>query len=79
MPFIPVAPLADQEGNSTPIWLNWFNAVFRLLSRSPTIFTGILAPTITPDKIGDMFIDTNAKKIYIAVGVGSSADWEILN
>jgi len=79
MPLIPVAPLADDKGNSTPIWLNWFNAIFRLLSKSPTIFTGLVAPTTTPDKIGDMFIDTVLSKVYVATGVSSSSDWKILN
>ena len=79
MPLIPVSVLTDASGNSQPIWLNWFNAVFRLLSKAPTIFTGILAPTTTPDKVGDMFVDTVAMKVYIAVGVASSADWKIMN
>lgn len=73
----PTAVLTDKPAN--PIWTNWFQAIFRLLGLAPTIYKGILPPTITPTKIGDLFVDTVAKKFYGAVGTSSSADWEILN
>lgn len=77
---LPVAPLADtQAGNATPVWLNWFNNIYRLLGLAPTIYTGILAPTTTPSKIGDTFINTATSKVYVSTGTNSSADWKILN
>ena len=45
----------------------------------PLISSGTSAPATTPGKVGDMFIDTVAKKIYIATGNSSSADWIIIN
>lgn len=46
---------------------------------SPKVFTGTAAPTSTPEAIGDTFIDTVAKKQYVATGTASSADWTITN
>lgn len=51
----------------------------QLLFSFPTITTGIVAPATTPVKIGDMYIDTVANKVYIATGTSSSADYKILN
>jgi hypothetical protein len=49
------------------------------VSCSPTISTGTSAPTTTPSKVGDVFIDTSAIKIYFATGTSSSTDWTITN
>jgi hypothetical protein len=49
------------------------------ISCSPTISSGTSAPATTPTKVGDMFVDTTGKKIYVATGVSSSGDWTILN
>lgn len=41
---------------------------------------GTAAPTMNAEAIGQMFVDTTNKKIYVATGVGSGAsDWTILN
>ena len=45
----------------------------------PTITTGILPPTTTPKKIGDIFVNTALAKVYISTGTASSVDWSILN
>ena len=55
------------------------NALETLNTEKPTISSGILAPTSTPTKVGDIYIDTVAKKLYFATGVTSSADWIIAN
>jgi len=47
------------------------------ISCSPTISSGTSAPATTPTKVGDMFVDTTGKKIYVATGVSSSGDWTI--
>lgn len=41
--------------------------------------SGIVAPTSTPESIGQLFIDTVASKFYISKGTASSADWVIIN
>ncbi len=73
----PVASLTDKP--ASPIWLNWFNSVYRLLGIAPSIYQGLVAPTSTPNKIGDTYIDTFLGKVYVSVGVSSSSDWKILN
>lgn len=44
-----------------------------------TLTTGTAAPTTTPAKVGDEYIDTTNKKVYKATGTSSSSDWTILN
>lgn len=46
---------------------------------TPTILTGVLPPTSTPLKVGNLFINTSAGKVYCSTGTSSSADWKILN
>lgn len=41
----------------------------------PTISSGSGAPTSTPEKIGNVYIDTSAPALYYAKGSASSADW----
>lgn len=41
--------------------------------------TGTVAPSSTPTRIGAMYIDTAAAKVYVAIGTASSADWVALN
>ena len=44
-------------------------------SATPTISSGSGAPSSTPGKIGDLYIDTVAPALYAAKGAASSADW----
>lgn len=74
---IPIAPITTQP--TAPIWVNWFNSVFYYLKRSPTISTGTAAPTTTPSKVGDMFVDTMNADVYVATGTTNSSDWTVLN
>jgi hypothetical protein len=41
--------------------------------------SGIVAPSSTPTKIGDIYVDTVAHKFYISDGTTSSANWVIIN
>jgi hypothetical protein len=50
-----------------------------LNAEKPTISSGIVAPLSTPVKVGDIYLDTIAKKIYFATGTSSSSDWTITN
>jgi hypothetical protein len=40
---------------------------------------GTAAPGTTPAAVGNFFLDTTNKKLYVSIGTASSADWEILN
>lgn len=40
---------------------------------------GTAAPTSTPTAVGNFFLDTTNKKLYVSTGTASSADWNILN
>lgn len=53
----------------------WVNAT----TTSPIISSGAVAPASTPGKVGDVYVDTVAKKLYFAAGTASSADWIIAN
>lgn len=46
---------------------------------APTISSGDGAPTSTPTKVGDIYVDKTGDDAYIAVGTASSADWEKTN
>jgi len=48
-------------------------------STTPIISSGTGAPTSTPTKIGDIYVDTVLKHIYVAKGTSSSADWVKVN
>ena len=42
----------------------------------PTISSGEGAPSSTPTKVGDIYIDTTGDASYTAVGTASSVDWQ---
>ena len=48
-------------------------------AKFPTLSTGTAAPTTTPTKVGDMFVDTTNKKLYFAVATIADTDWIIAN
>ena len=84
MPDIQIVPrsgtkIADKDGVTAPVFLNWFGLVYKAIFDSPTVYKGIVAPTTTPNRIGDFFIDTVHAKVYCSTGLTSSADWKILN
>ena len=47
--------------------------------RIPHVSTGTAPPAVTPAKIGDIFIDTTNKRVYVAVGTSAAGDWEPMN
>ena len=49
------------------------------INKTPNITSGTAAPTTTPSRIGNMYVDTNNKKIYFATGHASSSDWTLVN
>lgn len=60
-------------------WRNWFSRLVDLLGRTPERSTGTAAPTTTPTKIGNIFVDTANAKVYVATGTASSSDWTVVN
>jgi hypothetical protein len=55
------------------------DAINELDTEKSSISSGIVAPSSTPTKIGDIYVDTVAKKLYFATGIVNSADWIIAN
>lgn len=45
----------------------------------PDISSGSSAPVTTPGKVGDIYVDTTALVMYVAVGTSDSGDWEKLS
>jgi hypothetical protein len=43
---------------------------------APQIITGSTSPATTPNKIGDIYINTSIPTIYISTGISSSSDWK---
>ena len=58
-------PWADNEISSASTW-----------NAKPTISSGAGAPSSTPTKVGDIYIDTTGDASYTAVGTSSSTDWQ---
>lgn len=78
LPNLPIAQIIQGQ-DTNPVWTNWFGSVLGFLRLAPTISQGIVAPTSTPSKVGNMYIDTVLGKVYVSTGVTNSADWKILN
>jgi hypothetical protein len=64
------------EFDGTNYWVTTTGAGRVLLVRT---ITGTAAPATTPAAVGMQFVDTTNKKLYVATGTASSADWTILN
>ena len=58
---------------------NDLTRLFQTVNRMPDISTGTAVPTTTPSRIGNIYVDTTNKKVYISSGHSSSADWLVLN
>ena len=56
-----------------------FQNVYQTISRSPTVYSGSGAPSTTPIKAGDIYINTSNSKVYIATGTVTSGSWTVLN
>lgn len=44
----------------------------------PMILTGTTAPSTAPDFVGQQYIDTTNKNVYLAVGNSALSDWKLL-
>ena len=54
-----------------------FTELYNAVGSASSASSGAGAPTSTPDKVGDIYVDTTNDDAYIATGTSSSADWEI--
>ena len=50
-----------------------------VFSATPSITSGTAAPSSTPAKVGDIYVDITNKKLYFSTGTSSSLDWTIAN
>ena len=67
----------DKLGNATALSLN----VYELpkICGNELIYISDTTPSRSPDFIGQIYIDTSAGKVYMAINVNSSADYKVLN
>lgn len=56
-----------------------FQNVYQSINVRPVVFSGSGASTATPRKIGDIYIDTSAGKVYISTSAVSAGGWALLN
>ena len=45
---------------------------------APTLSSGTGAPSSTPGKLGDLYVDDDGLELYVAVGTSSSGDWDLV-
>lgn len=48
-------------------------------STTPAIYVGAGAPSFSPPKVGDEYIDTTNKKVYFSTATATSASWLVVN
>jgi hypothetical protein len=80
--YIDQATIVPYVGATKDINLNSRNLeTTGLITASNLIYisTGILAPATTPTKVGNIFVNTVLKKVYVATGTTNSSDWTIIN
>lgn len=63
-------PYVPTSGNPTNVEFSYENVGYS------DVLTGIVAPSIAPNFVGQTYIDTQNKNVYKAVGTSSAADWK---
>lgn len=63
-------PYVPTSGNPTNVEFSYENVGYS------DVLTGIAAPSIAPNFVGQTYIDTRNKNVYKAVGTSSAADWK---
>ena len=69
---------ASNADGITPVVL-WADPVTHKLLVQWAVSNGAGSPSSTPTALGQVYIDTNAAKVYMSTGTSSSGDWKILN
>lgn len=67
----------DKLGNATALSLNIYE--LPKICGNELIYISDTTPSRSPDFIGQIYIDTSAGKVYMAINVKSSADYKVLN
>lgn len=70
--------LADLSEASLPVLNEELRKLRNGVDRAPMIYTGTAAPDTTPQKIGDLFIDTTNHNVYVSDGTTDSTNWVVL-
>lgn len=65
-------PYVASSGNPADVVLSYENVGY------PDTITGIAAPTVAPNFVGQSYIDTVNKNIYRAVGISTAGDWKMV-
>jgi hypothetical protein len=86
IPIIPTAPTDDGDfqgqillqktSDRSLLWV-WNGSEWGKYAISSIVGTVVPIGAITPDVIGQRYVNTNAQTVYIAVGLNSS-DWKII-
>lgn len=63
-------PYVPNSGNPTNVEFSYENVGYS------DVLTGIAAPSIAPNFVGQTYIDTQNKNVYKATGTSSAADWK---
>lgn len=51
----------------------------RLATGDSTVTSGVTNPSAVPLHLGAIYVRTDTKKVYIAAGTTSAADWVLVN
>lgn len=65
--------------NNDPVSQRNFQNVYSAINSKPSISSGAGVPALAPVKVGDIYINTSAGKVYIATGTANSGSYAILN
>lgn len=73
-------PAGGFESSSTPglVLPGQVNDAGQVLVQAASL-SGTVAPASTPQYIGQLYVDTQAGKLYFAKGTTNSSDWIITN
>ena len=56
-----------------------FQNLCQQIASSPLVTAKAGAPTITPRRVGDIYISTTTAKVYIATATATSGSWAVVN
>lgn len=72
------APINSSNSSLNSAWRLWFSTLIQI---TPSIYQGTAAPAVTdiPKKVGDIYCDVSAGKVYVSTGTIANTDWKLLN
>lgn len=77
---VPIVDVSDTSmaATGTTKFIEYGNMQTADVTTAPTLSSGTTAPTSTPGKVGDLYVDTTAPNLYFAVGTTDSDDWALV-